>query len=401
MKKIIDKRTIIFLIGYFSLIFGFILNEDMSGGSEHDYRILHENLIESGFEKGVFDFLFNFYVRGQLFHSPVYYVIIYYLQNLLGNDFTRILLLHIFLILPFLYYKTINLKFRKVDFLITFLLIFFLSTSYRSIAIWSGREILTTIFLIVSIFYLLKFNNNLKLINIYASFIFLGLASYISPEIGIISLMYFYNIYKILSIKQIAILLIFNFIIAIPFFLYLYHYLQFERNMSTGLFINFKNNLPFFFSSMLIYTLPFILTNIKEYLNFLLKKILFLISFLIIFFLINHNFEIDIGGGAVNFVLKKLELEYIIFIFSSFGLINLLYILKKDIKYNSFVLCIFMIQTSLNYQFFQKYIELYWIIYFVFFFKNIDIEYFFTNKKFKTYLISLYSLILIGIMIYK
>ena len=31
MKKIIDKRTIIFLIGYFSLIFGFILNEDMSG----------------------------------------------------------------------------------------------------------------------------------------------------------------------------------------------------------------------------------------------------------------------------------------------------------------------------------------------------------------------------------
>ena len=60
-----------------------------------------------------------------------------------------------------------------------------------------------------------------------------------------------------------------------------------------------------------------------------------------------------------------------------------------------------MIQTSLNYQFFQKYIELYWIIYFVFFFKNIDIEYFFTNKKFKTYLISLYSLILIGIMIYK
>ena len=41
----------------------------------------------------------------------------------------------------------------------------------------------------------------------------------------------------------------------------------------------------------------------------------------------------------------------------------------------------------LNYQFFQKYIELYWIIYFVFF-KNIDIEYFFTNKKFKTYLIS-------------
>ena len=38
---------------------------------------------------------------------------------------------------------------------------------------------------------------------------------------------------------------------------------------------------------------------------------------------------------------------------------------------------------------------------FCIFFKNIDIEYFFTNKKFKTYLISLYSLILIGIMIYK
>ena len=373
----------------------------MSGGSRHDYQLLQENLIKTGFENGVFSYLFDFYVKGQLFHSPIFYIIIYYLQNLFGDDLTRFLILHVFLILPYLYLKTINLKFKETDFYIYFILIFFLSTSYRSIAIWSGREILTIIFLLISIFNFLKFNNNLKLINIYSSFIFLGLASYISPEIGIISLIYFYNIYKILGIKQITILLIFNFVIAVPFFFYLYLYLQFERDISTSLFINFKNNLPFFFSSILIYTLPFTLTNTKEYFNFLFEKILFLISFLIIFYLMSHNFEINIGGGAINFVLKKLELEYIIFIFSSFGLINLLYILKKDIKYNSFVLCIFMIQTSLNFQFFQKYIELYWIIYFVFFFRNIDIDYFFTNKKFKTYLVSLYSLILIGIMVYK
>ena len=401
MKKILEKKIIIFLFGYLSLIIGFMLNEDMSGGSQHDYQILHENLIKTGFENGVFSYLFDFYAQGQLFHSPIFYIIIYYLQNAFGNDLTRILLLHIFLILPFFYYKTINLKFKKIDFFISFVLIFFLSTSFRSIAIWSGREILTSIFLIISIFYFLKFNDNFKLKNIYLSFTFLGSASYISPEVGVISAIYFLDIYRILGTKQTIRLLIFNFIIAIPFFLYLHHYLQFERNISTNLFLNFKNNLTFFFSSILIYTIPFILLNLKDYFKYIVRKFFVLVSVSTFFFLINFNFENNIGGGAINFALKKIDLENNIFVFSALGFINILYIFKKHLKYNMFVLIIFLIQTCLNFQFFQKYIDLYWIIYFVFLFKCSDMEYYLSNNKFITYLVSLYSLIFIGILSFK
>ncbi len=401
MKKIIDKKKIIFLVGYLSLIIGFILNEDMSGGSRHDYQVLQENLIKTGFENGVFSYLFDFYVKGQLFHSPIFYIIIYYLQNLFGNDLTRFLVLHVFLLLPYLYLKTINLKFKKTDFYIYFILIFFLSTSYRSIAIWSGREILTIIFLLISIFNFLKFNNNLKLINIYSSFIFLGLASYISPEIGIISVIYFLDLYKILGTKQIIRLLFFNFIIALPFLLYLNYYLQFERNISSSFILNLKNNLPFFFSSIFIYTIPFIFLNLKDYFKYIINKFILLISLCIFFLILNLNFESNIGGGAINFVLKKLELENIIFIFSSLGLINILYIFQKHLKYNIFVLCVFLIQSCLNFHFFQKYVDLFWIIYFVFLFKGSNIDYYLKNKKFITYLVSLYSLIFIGALTFK
>lgn len=401
MKKISNKKIIIFLFGYISLIIGFILNEDLSGGSQHDYQILHENLVKTGFENGVFSYLFDFYPQGQLFHSPIFYIIIFYLQNIFGDYLTRVLLLHVFLILPYFYYKTINIKFKKIDFFISFVLIFFLSTSYRSIAIWSGREILTTTFLIISILYFLKFNTNFKFKDIYLSFLFLGAASYISPEVGIISTIYFINIYKTLSAKQIIRLLIFNLIIALPFLLYLHHYLQFERINSSNLFVNFRHNFTLFFSSILIYTIPFILINFKSYIKFIIEKSFILISVLTFFFLINFNIESNIGGGVINFVLKKLDLETYIFIFSSLGLANIIYIFKKHLEYNMIVLSVFLIQSCLNFHFFQKYVELYWIIYFVFLFKGLNTEQYFKNKRFLTYLISLYSLLFIGALAFK
>jgi len=165
--------------------------------------------------------------------------------------------------------------------------------------------------------------------------------------------------------------------------------------------MNFKKNLTFFFSSILIYTIPFIIINTKDYFKFILKKLYILISVSTFFFLINFNLENNIGGGAINFALKKIELESAIFIFSAFGFINIFYIFKKHIKYNMFVLCIFLIQSCLNFHFFQKYIELYWIIYFVFLFKGSNMEYYLNNNRFTTCLISLYSIIFFGILAFK
>ena len=77
----------------------------------------------------------------------------------------------------------------------------------------------------------------------------------------------------------------------------------------------------------------------------------------------------NIGGGGIYVVLKKINLEESLFIFSSIGFFNLIFLLEKKI-YNVFILFIFILQTCLNFHFFQKYLDLYWIIYFMFFFKN-------------------------------
>ena len=241
-----NRNFLIFIIGYLTLIVGFFLGEDMAGGSIHDYQLTQQNLIITGFKNGVLDFLINFYPQGKLVHSPVYYIIIYYLQKIFGNEFTRFALMHLFLVIPFIYYKSINLKFKKSNFLIVMLIIFFISPSYRSIAIWSGREILTILFLILSIYNYSLFINYFKKKYIYFSFLLLALASYISPEVGIVSLIYLYEASKILNKKNLTKLILFNILISTPFLLYINHYLQFERAFSDNILINFVFNLPFF-----------------------------------------------------------------------------------------------------------------------------------------------------------
>ncbi len=395
-----NRNFLIFIIGYLSLIIGFFLGEDMAGGSIHDYQLTQQNLIITGFKNGVLDFLINFYPQGKLVHSPVYYIIIYYLQKIFGNEFTRFALMHLFLIIPFIYYKSINLKFKKSNFLIVILIIFFISPSYRSIAIWSGREILTILFLILSIYNYSLFINYIKKKYIYFSFFLLALASYISPEVGIVSLIYFYETSKILNKKNLAKLILFNILISIPFLLYINHYLQFERAFSDNILINFFFNLPFFFSTIFIFTIPFVMVKFNEYLKFIIKNKLSFIILGLIFFFLTINIKNEIGGGAIYYVLKKLNLETSIFIFSIFGVMNIYFIFNKNILYNSFILIILLIQTCLNYHFFQKYVDLTWLLYFIFFFKGQNMSWYLEKLNFKFYLISIYFIIFTGSLIY-
>ena len=105
-------------------------------------------------------------------------------------------------------------------------------------------------------------------------------------------------------------------------------------------------------------------------------------------------------GGAIYYVLKKLNLETSIFIFSIFGIMNIYFIFNKNILYNSFILIILLIQTCLNYHFFQKYVDLTWLLYFIFFFKGQNMSWYLEKMNFKFYLISIYFIIFTGSLIY-
>ena len=389
MFQTINKSLFIVFFSYLSLILGFYFQEDFAGGAQQDYILLQVDLIKNGFFYGPLNFLFEYYPKISLNHSPIYYILIYYLQSIFGNFYTKLIILHFFLLIPFIYHKTLNLKFKKSDLLLITLTFFFLSANYRSLAIWSGREIIAIFFLISSIFFYFKFLENQKLINIYASFSLLIVSSYLSPEIGIISLIFLYESFKKLTKKEFIILLIFNIIASIPFVLFLNFYLSFKPQYTNDIHINLVNNLPYFFSSILVYTIPFILVRLKLYFKFVTDKFYILLFCFIFFYILNLQTNIDIGGGGIYSILKKINFEEILFIFSGIGIFNLIFLLEKK-TYNIFVLCIFIIQTCVNFYFFQKYLDIYWIIYFIFFLKIKNLSSYLNNQNFKALIILIY-----------
>ena len=83
--KINQLILIVYILLYVSLILGFIYNEDVAGGGELD-RSFQKNVTSFGFVDGIKGFLFIFYPTNTIIHSPVYYILIHKLENLINNE---------------------------------------------------------------------------------------------------------------------------------------------------------------------------------------------------------------------------------------------------------------------------------------------------------------------------
>ena len=175
------------------------------------------------------------------------------MQKFLGINFTRLLILHLFLLIPYFFYKSLKTKYETKNYILIIIpLIFFLSPNFRSIAIWSGRECISLIFLNISLFYYFKFISKKYHNYIFYSFLYLALGSYVAPEIGIISLIYIYQYINLYGYKKIYTLIGFNILLSVPFFYYFSKYFNFE-NFSHPIYYNLYKNFPFFFSSLFVY----------------------------------------------------------------------------------------------------------------------------------------------------
>ena len=390
-KKNNNLFYLIYFFLYLTLITGFIFDENPAGGGKKDYLLLQVHLIETGFTNGVMHYLFDFFPNGTLQHSPIYYIIIYYLKSIFSPDIIRLIIIHIFLIIPFYFYKSlklINIGNKYICILIP--IIFFISPNFRSVALWSGREILSLSFLIISIFNFIKFQKNKNTKNIYLSFFFLILGSYISPEIGIISIVYFYKLIRLINLRFFFKLFFFNLILSLPFLYYIIFFYS-DNEFNNPLLVNLYKNLSSFFSSICIVTIPFIIfKDIKKYFLFILenKKLIIFILF-ISFFILNSPYNYEFGGGVIYRLLNLYGFEKIIFIFGFLGFLNLIFLIKEKLYYNLFVIIIFILHTSLNLHFFQKYIDLTYLFYFIFLFDSKKINDYFNNsilvKLFLTY----------------
>ena len=217
------KYTILILtILYISLFLGVYLDEDSLGGAFSDYKGLY--YITENFKNNFIYTLLNYDEVGNR-HSPIFYILRSGLP--LNEMFQRIFFLNIYLLIPIFFYKSLKIIFKTTPKnnlkLLAFVLL--LLPTYRSYSIWPDPHLLGVLFFIISIYYFLKFRENVKgFKDSILSTIFLALSAYSSPNFGIFVIYFFYEFYLRFDISKKLILIIFlNIILSIPFFYYLFY----------------------------------------------------------------------------------------------------------------------------------------------------------------------------------
>ena len=320
------QKFFLYILGILSVFLGFIFDENSSGGgkTDHDYLLPFIIKFSENFSEGI-NLFFN--DNGILIHSPVFYIIISSIINVSNSLFlTKIFYIVICCILPFIFYQILIIKnFKENSFIFLLSLIIFLSPYFRSSAIWLLGDNLSLIFFSLSIFFYLKTEKNTKLINYFLCLFFLILCCYLRYYYFLFSILYLSQFFFKISLRQFFLLILFCFILSIPalgYFNYIiikYDFLSLiTKKSSLNLYINFLiiSTIVFF------YIFPFVLIQLKEFLNFVrINKIFILIISLILilsyFFDGISNSQLiknDYGGGVfiklaklINFFVKMIS----------------------------------------------------------------------------------------------
>ena len=393
----IKSLLLIYLLFYITLIFGFLMNENSTGGAQLDYEWV-KNLCGRIDNQGLKNFLFNEYPISTPQHFPFFYVISCRFRNLISSEYLyRLIYLHFALLIPFLFYKNIKIIYKNSNKILYYIpCLFFISPYFRSLSIWSANEIFALIFLLIS---LLSFNKYIyfsgKKYQIYLGLFFLVIASYIRPEYSIIILFYFYKIFYLQNKnRELLLFLALGIILTIPLILFFQNISFNFLGYKNSIYLNLFRNTFAFFSVLGFYTIPFIIFDkkiFKNYINFLKKNINQLILLTLISFLLIYFFKIyyNIGGGIFYKALTLINFKFLFPIFSIIGFYNIIFLINKK-KINYLILIMLFLQTSINFTFFQKYLDLMWLIYFFIIFKFNNFNYLFFNNKLFKFLIFYY-----------
>ena len=356
----INKKKYIFCISVFlifSYFIGFILGEDSTGGAYNDFKI-HTNTANE-IKNNIFYFLFNYDDYGNA-HSPVI-ILIFHLLNI--SDYpiiTRIISLSSSILIPILFFKCLELRFgSKNKLVLVYLSCFvFISPYFRSLAYWPGSENLSIIFFLSSIYYYLKFiqniNKNDQLKYIFLNIFFIACASYIRPIYCVFSIFFFYKIIlNNYNHNKLIYYIIFNLILAAPAIYYIFYLNVHFFNILINANTNFVTKIGLSYLVIFFYLTPFILI----YRNLLFKnslKIFLLSLILFLLFLFFFNYKSSTGGGFyyhlfINYFKTK-ELFFIISLISIFS-VNLFF--NLEVKSNLVLLAIFCILEA-DSQFYQE-----------------------------------------------
>ena len=367
-KNSYNKEILFLLFLYLTLIVSFFFGENSTGGAIKDY--LNQKGISQKFSSNFFQTFYeydNFSTR----HSPILIIFLSFFEKINLPDFViRLIHLHICLFLPLIFFKCLKLKFKEIDEKILLLLaaLIFLSPTFRSLSIWPDSRLLGLIFFSISIFYFLKFNENKHIKFVFLNVFFLALSSYLSPNFSVFSIFFitkFISFYRFFS-KEILIIILLNFILALPAFYYIFilDINFFLKSAAIGIennekiiFNNLFNDIFITFSIIFFYLIPFLFLKIIK-----LNKILTIKNFLIslaIFLLcvLNFNYNYSYSGGGIffkfsNFFFENNYLFYFITLIS-------IYLVLPLIMNNYFNLLFFLLIIFNNpqYTLYHKYFD--------------------------------------------
>ena len=327
------------------MLFGFYSNENLTGGAIRDFGSYVQMLNIA--KKDLFEF-FNIFSNLSMDHSPFYFALMSVVQSFFDGitlnvntntkiyhyhldvygaeyGFLRLFYLHLSVVIPLIFYFCLKEKYKELDKNILFLISLFIliSPCFRSYAIWAGDLNLALLFLLLGIFFYLKFTNELELKNqlifIFLNVLFVALAAYVRPIYSLFSIFFFYKIFLLKGLsKQLILFCLINVIFSFPAIYYVFILDNIFFTWANNFFMDptlvlYSTNILIISSIFLFYLFPFIIIkNDKNIINSIeinTKQILFLSTsfFITIFFIYNFNYSISsLGGGGIFFKASQL-----------------------------------------------------------------------------------------------
>ena len=379
---------------YLSLVIGFFLGEDLNSGAIGDwhgtnYPVIRDSAVD------LKNTLLN-YTDYHHRHSPIYPVFLgQFLKLNFSYDFIRFIHLNISLLLIFIFYKCLVLKFNNINknILIILSLIIFLSPTFRSLAIWPDSRIIGVIFFTLSILEFLKFEKNNHYAHVWKNLLYLIISSYVSPNFSIFIIFFSYHYLKKLNFIRLIAIGLFCLIMAFPAFYYLFildiNFLLAKTpgsnaNETIGLSFNFANKILIISSIIMFHLSPFLINKkfVIEFLNYSKQNIFIIISIFLLC-LIFFEYSISFTGGGVFFQISNLLLKnnLIFYILTIISLFLIGYFSNKNL--NNFLIFFVLICSNIQNSIYHKYYDpLILILFFTIFNNFLNREFFQKNINF-------------------
>ena len=322
-KDISITNKFLFVFLSFSLLVGLYFGEDSSGGG----TILDFN---STFPMVENPFSFRDDIN---WHFPLHYYIAGFFYNISGSlNFLKFSFVFLCFFVPILFYVSLRNKYQKINKnnLFLFSLILFLIPSLRTSAIWPNSHFTATLFLIASIIYFIKWEEEKKFhsitANLFLTITLMSLAVYTRQLYALIFLFFVFIFFKKLEFKTFCKTSLLILLFALPG---IYMVLNWPKTLTLSFDLRIYNSILVNASIISFYLIPFYFFYLWSEKKIDYKAAIFsIISVLILSFFFDYNYKL--GGGAFIKLSMLLLNNFYLFYLTSIAGIYILFILCKD-----------------------------------------------------------------------